>query len=265
MAGSEQTVSILAVLKDQLSQPLTQVAKAAGQAKDETEGLDKASLQFTGKVARLSQRLLSLQFAFQQLTNAVGQTGSGTGFTGGIEAASAGLNTFAGVIALLPNKAGLVIGVLAGISAAFRTVAEQTEAAKRQSAAFLETFRAGLSSGPKVGGQFDQQRLFSQLTGGDLGQVTREQRRAELNASIKAVVGLKDAEEDLRKALREGRITQDAYAIALKEVRENAERAREHIPQYAQAVKDLDDILLREKGFEQFNDTLISLSSESLE
>src|SRR5262245_62035085 len=126
---AEQTVSILAVLKDQLSQPLQQSAKAAGAFADQVDRSDKAAALMTAKAARLTSRLLGLQFALQGMTSG---TNSFPGLNEKVQAVSGGFQTFAGIVSVMPNKLGLAIGLVAGVGQAIAGLAAPSKQAREE-------------------------------------------------------------------------------------------------------------------------------------
>lgn len=76
------------------------------------DGLDTSSIRLADRSAKLTARLLSMQFALGQLNT----LGFGK-FQGYVDAGTASLQTFASVVAVLPSSLGLALGGALGLAA----------------------------------------------------------------------------------------------------------------------------------------------------
>ena len=181
MAGTERTVSIVAVLKDLLSKPLSQIGKGAGNAAAGLRKMERESATVVQKSAQLTSRLLSVQVALQTL-NSASADGSVGKFGKVLQSASQGLGTFAALASIFPNKFGLVLAAIGGATAAFRGVAAEIAAIEEKSKSLGKELDQRAA---KISRQFAPS-VARQLTGGpqDLTRLELDDAQTNLESTI---------------------------------------------------------------------------------
>lgn len=110
----------------------------------------EATGKFAQKLGNGVQRLLALQLVMQQFGS---KAGAGE-FGKEIKAAGDGLATFTAILSVFPNKAGLIVGALAGIGVAIGNLTGPSEEAKKK----IEELQATLQKYDETARQIFQNR-----------------------------------------------------------------------------------------------------------
>ena len=145
------------------------------------EGFTKSEAKHAAKMANLVGRLISVQFAISQLADGAGRDGGR--LESSIGAVSKGFSIFALTLSLMPNKAGLVIGAVAGVGAAIAGLIGPTEKEKQAAEklkAELEGIAEALANIEKRGLQSGLRQSLEQRF--PLAEPSAEQ--AQQNASL---------------------------------------------------------------------------------
>lgn len=106
------------------------------------DGFSRNEAKHTAKIANLIGRLINLQLAMSQLNDRGGR--DATKFDEVVGGLSKGFSTFAVVLSLVPNQAGLVIGGILGVATALSTLLGPTEA-ETKAAEKLKTELQGIN------------------------------------------------------------------------------------------------------------------------
>lgn len=150
---ADERVSILGVLEDKISGPMAKMSQGAEKVAESvkkadssvksmttsTEGVDKATVQMIGRSTRLIQRLLGIQQALQVLSS-LSPGGMGK-FQQTLDAGSAAMGAFSSIVALFPNKLGILAGAAAAAGAAVATLSQKAAEAEAKLAALKEQIK----------------------------------------------------------------------------------------------------------------------------
>jgi hypothetical protein len=128
--------------------------------------LDRNSLRATERFARLTNRLVGVQFAMQGLA---GESNKGSK---AIEVATKGIGIFASTAILFPGPVGLAVGALLGLGVAFKAAT----AAGKETVGILQSAKAAVEAF-KTG---QRERAFESLVGSRLQQLFPDQQDIQI-------------------------------------------------------------------------------------
>lgn len=188
--------------------------------------MDRKTAQLTARVAGFSQRLLGLQFVLSSFTNATAQAGEGSEkFGEKIQGLTGGLATFAGIVSIFPNKIGLIVGAIAGLTVFIVDLVRQLSKAGEE----VQKFEKGLEELEKGRAQRQREReveaiRLQQLRKAGITEVTSlESTLARIQAEQgRTAQDLVDAEDKRLKAIQ----ARDALEQRIQSTLEETNRLR---------------------------------------
>lgn len=163
---ADERVTILGVLEDQISGPMSKVATSATSVEKSVAGADQATLKFVARTSQLTQRIVSLQLALQT-AGAAAESGAFGKFSGAVDVGSKALGAFGSIVTAFPNKFGLFVGGLAAGATVISGVTREIDELKRKS----DALAAGLEKNAQRAAKAQGGRLFRELTGGPGDQI----------------------------------------------------------------------------------------------
>jgi hypothetical protein len=241
---------------------------AAGQSINNTfSKVEKDTGKFAARFGRFASRMLTLQFAFSGLVNAA-EKGLG-GYRKVLESASVGMNTFIGVISVLPTKTGFIVGALAALTTAvMRFLAptqEAIDALRTMSEVALEVDRV-LNTRERL---FGRVKEAGGILGSDQADLSRERvdaARATLDALLRAREEAQAKRSNLKSQLSELEgapgLLQDSNLIAATRSQiESLDRLLENIPEKIEEIRKGFGEWKTEAGVEQVRKDLQEMNA----
>jgi hypothetical protein len=242
-----------------LQSSVSAVAAGSGQM---ATGFNRAEAAQTRMLAR-SARLATALYGLQTISQTLGRNFEGGEFGRGLKAGMDGLTTFGSIVTIMPNKLGLVVGGLAGLtvglSGAFgpseslrkslAAVAESLESIRKNRSALAE---AGERNRIEAGVRADTGRPMT-----DVEKVERERDRVQAD-----LVALKRLKEQLDAAPLRARLDDPEFGKNMERIRE-IEALTEKLRGLNSQLKDLDETAKQMKALDEVATKVRALNQQS--